>query len=174
MAIILIKLAVLCAFEETYREAHRVLCPEWYLDGTQRLTRHTDHPEGIPVVMGQKGFVLGIPPMPGGIEAVKQMAEAGHEVVICATPIPAKWNPNGDIELGLWVDCHLNINLSAKMRIEGDRTKIPGDFFISDSDEREKGPHNWELVIFDATYNQGVHARRIRSWADWRKIYTSR
>merc|ERR1719456_1009117 len=96
---------------------------------------------------------MNLPPMKGGLEALKEMDSAGYSIWICGSLIRTsrycaqeKWE---------WVRKHLGEEWLERLILCTDKTTVRGDILIDDH------PHLigsqtplWEQVLFDAPYNQ--------------------
>lgn len=118
--------------------------------------------------MSVPGFWHQLRPLPGAVEGLKRLQDAGHDVVIVsATPRDATLAGKEKLE---WVHEHLpfiphkNIILAARKEL------IMGDVLFDD------GPHNAKArpdstCVMDAPYNQGVEGKwRVRTWTEFEKL----
>ncbi|XP_058139316.1 5'(3')-deoxyribonucleotidase, mitochondrial [Dasypus novemcinctus] len=127
-----------------------------------------------------KNFFLDLEPLPGAVEAVKQMANLENtDVFICTSPIKMyKYCP---YEKYAWVEKHLGPGFLDHVVLTRDKTLISADLLIDDRpDITGAEPHpSWEHVLFTACHNQHLQLqpprRRLRSWADdWRALLESK
>ena len=90
------------------------------------LPKYIDHPD---LVLDFSTFE----PMPGAIDAVKQILDMGHEVFIATTP---PWNhPDSWGQKRNWIAKHLP-ELSRKMFLTHRKDLLIGDILIDDSNYR--------------------------------------
>lgn len=123
----------------------------------------------VDMVMNHPNFYRDLEPIDGAAEALNRMVELGHEVSICTTP----WITNitcASDKLA-WLETHIGAGWAKRAIITSDKTRVRGDLLIDDKPE-VKGSHvpDWEHVLFDQPYNQGLPQRRITSWADWEHV----
>jgi len=123
----------------------------------------------IRAIISADGFIAGLPPQDGAVQALQEMLAAGHEVFICTAPLSQPL-PNVP-EKYQWVAQHLGEEW-AKQRIivSKDKTLVVGDVLIDDNPGEITGQRNaeWTRVIYDRTYNQLVTGRRLTHWSNWR------
>lgn len=129
-------------------------------------------------VMSQPGFFRDLPPMPGAVEAVKQMKAEGFAVFICTSPLPC--NPTCCQDKIEWVTKHLG---AAGMDIMSmvmtrDKCLVQGDVLIDDKPQITGSlTSTWEHILYGAPYNaQAPEDRRLRidTWDEWRSVLASR
>ncbi|KAM9716248.1 5'(3')-deoxyribonucleotidase, mitochondrial [Menidia menidia] len=127
-----------------------------------------------------KGFFIDLEPLPGGVQAVKEMAKMDNtDVFICTSPI--KHYQHCPYEKYAWVEKHLGCDFLEHVILTRDKTLITGDILIDDKPDIEGVEPNpaWEHVLFTACHNKHltVHPprRRLLSWSDdWRAILQSK
>eukprot|EP00403_Amphidinium_massartii_P035295 CAMPEP_0178439866 /NCGR_PEP_ID=MMETSP0689_2-20121128/36418_1 /TAXON_ID=160604 /ORGANISM="Amphidinium massartii, Strain CS-259" /LENGTH=661 /DNA_ID=CAMNT_0020062491 /DNA_START=104 /DNA_END=2086 /DNA_ORIENTATION=+ len=118
-----------------------------------------------------KGFFTNLPPMEGGIEALKEMAASGFEVFLCSSPLAdSRYSAQEKWE---WVREHLGDAWVNRLILTTDKTVVRGDILIDDKPVISglQRPH-WTQVLFDAPYNQDVDlGRRVRlhNWVEWKQ-----
>ncbi|KAM9425610.1 5'(3')-deoxyribonucleotidase, mitochondrial [Pholidichthys leucotaenia] len=125
-----------------------------------------------------KGFFLDLEPLPGGVEAVTEMAKMDNtDVFICTSPI--KHYRHCPYEKYAWVEKHLGHHFLEQVILTRDKTLIAGDLLIDDkTDIQGVEPRpTWEHILFTACHNNHLTAsqRRLASWSDdWRAILDSK
>uniref|UniRef100_A0A250XWS9 5'(3')-deoxyribonucleotidase, mitochondrial n=1 Tax=Castor canadensis TaxID=51338 RepID=A0A250XWS9_CASCN len=127
-----------------------------------------------------KNFFLELEPLPGAVEAVKQMTNLQNtDVFICTSPMKMfKYCP---YEKYAWVEKHFGPDFLEQMVLTSDKTVVSADLLIDDRPDitgAESQP-SWEHVLFTACHNQHLQLqpplRRLHSWADdWRAILDSK
>ncbi|XP_062999365.1 5'(3')-deoxyribonucleotidase, mitochondrial [Elgaria multicarinata webbii] len=127
-----------------------------------------------------KNFFIELDPLPGAVEAVKQMAKLEEtDVFICTSPIKKyRYCP---YEKYAWVEKHLGPEFLEQIVLTRDKTVVSGDLLIDDRPDilgAEKSP-SWEHVLFTACHNKHMEIpaprRRLHSWADdWKTILDSK
>ncbi|XP_077173170.1 5'(3')-deoxyribonucleotidase, mitochondrial [Paroedura picta] len=127
-----------------------------------------------------KNFFLDLDPLPGAVEAVKQMANLEKtDLFICTSPIKKyRYCP---YEKYAWVEKHLGQEFLEQILLTRDKTVVSGDLLIDDRPDivgAERSP-NWEHVLFTACHNKHLDLppprRRLHSWTDdWKAILDSK
>ncbi|KAM9774085.1 5'(3')-deoxyribonucleotidase, mitochondrial isoform 2-T2 [Syngnathus typhle] len=139
-----------------------------------------DNSEKAISIWESKGFFSELEPLPGGVEAVKQMANMDNtDVFICTSPI--KHFKHCPYEKYAWVEKHLGHDFLEQVILTRDKTVVSGDVLIDDKPDIlgvEPKP-TWEHVLFSACHNKHHPAkpwqRRLLSWSDdWRAILDSK
>ena len=116
-----------------------------------------------------EGFFRNLPPMKGGIAALREMVASGLDVSICTSPIvqsrycaQEKWE---------WVREHLGDSFLSRVILTSDKTAVMGDILIDDKPKvTGKLIPSWSHIIFDAPYNRKEPADgrvRMMNWASW-------
>lgn len=114
------------------------------------------------------GFYINLPPVPGGIEALKTLASLGHDVRICTSPLGQY--ENCVLEKYRWIEKHLGRDFTKKIILSKDKTIIRGQLLIDDKPEIEgSGKAEWEHVVFDCPYNRRVNKKRL-NWKNYREV----
>ncbi|XP_076844090.1 5'(3')-deoxyribonucleotidase, mitochondrial isoform X2 [Brachyhypopomus gauderio] len=123
-----------------------------------------------------KNFFLDLKPVPGALEAVKEMSKMENtDVFICTSPI--KHYKHCPSEKYAWVEKHLGPDFLDQIILTRDKTVVTGDILIDDKPDIlgvEPNPA-WEHVLFTACHNKHLTPvpaqRRLLSWADdWRAV----
>ncbi len=132
-----------------------------------------DYPEHLrdkaESVYWEKGFFLSLPPIPGGLEAVRQMVELGHDVRICTSPI--KQYENCVLEKFQWVEKHLGREFTQRIVLTRDKTLVRGHVLIDDRPEFKGAlAPEWEHIVFDRPYNRHVTDKRRMDWTNWKEV----
>ncbi|XP_014644729.1 PREDICTED: 5'(3')-deoxyribonucleotidase, cytosolic type [Ceratotherium simum simum] len=126
------------------------------------------------------GFFLDLEPIPGALEAMRQMNDIQDtEVFICTSPLRKYDYCVG--EKYRWVEKHLGPQFVERIILTSDKTVILGDLLIDDKDTirgQEETP-SWEHILFTCCHNQHLALpptrRRLLSWSDnWREIIDSK
>ncbi|XP_061455982.1 5'(3')-deoxyribonucleotidase, mitochondrial isoform X1 [Rhineura floridana] len=127
-----------------------------------------------------KNFFTELDPLPGAVEALKQMAKLKEtDVFICTSPIKKyRYCP---YEKYAWVEKHLGQEFLEQIVLTRDKTVVSGDLLIDDRPDiigAEKSP-SWEHVLFTACHNKHLELlpprRRLHSWTDdWKAILDSK
>ncbi|XP_074775614.1 5'(3')-deoxyribonucleotidase, mitochondrial isoform X1 [Athene noctua] len=127
-----------------------------------------------------KNFFIELDPLPGAVEAVKQMANlADTDVFICTSPIKKyRYCP---YEKYAWVEKHFGPEFLEQIVLTRDKTVVSADLLIDDRPDiigAELNP-SWEHVLFTACHNKHLQlkppSRRLQSWTDdWKAILDSK
>jgi 5'-nucleotidase len=100
----------------------------------------------------EPNFFLHLEPLPGALEAFKQMAKIGLDLYICSTPASANTSLS---EKADWVELHLGKEWVKRLILTRDKTLIRGDYLIDDNPFVVGNfQPEWEHVILDASYNK--------------------
>ncbi|XP_055032100.2 5'(3')-deoxyribonucleotidase, mitochondrial isoform X2 [Misgurnus anguillicaudatus] len=127
-----------------------------------------------------KDFFMELDPLPGGVEAVKEMSKMENtDVFICTSPI--KHYSYCPYEKYAWVEKHLGPNFLEQIILTRDKTIVTGDVLIDDKPDIlgvEPNP-TWEHILFSACHNKHLplnpSQRRLLSWSDdWREMLASK
>jgi 5'-nucleotidase len=134
-----------------------------------------DYPEHcrplVEKIFTAQGFYAGLPPIPGALQGVREMLEAGHDVSICTAPhsfvrycVPEKYE---------WVERHLGSEFVRRVIVTKDKTLVFGDVLVDDRPNIEgyRIPA-WRHVIYDQPYNREVQGLRM-DWKGWRGVVES-
>ncbi|XP_059764273.1 5'(3')-deoxyribonucleotidase, cytosolic type [Balaenoptera ricei] len=126
------------------------------------------------------GFFLDLEPIPGALEAMREMNDMQDtEVFICTSPL-MKYD-NCVHEKYRWVEKHLGPQFVERIILTRDKTVVLGDLLIDDKDTiqgQEETP-SWEHILFTCCHNQHLALppprRRLLSWMDnWKEIIDSK
>lgn len=114
------------------------------------------------------GFYFNLPPVPGGIEALKTLVSLGHDVRICTSPLSRY--ENCILEKYQWVEKHLGRDFTKRIILSKDKTVVRGRFLIDDNPKVEGAENaDWEHVLFDCPYNKNINKRRL-NWSNYREV----
>lgn len=167
----------LAQFEETFlREWKRMFPNEPHipLRHRRKFYPRDDYPQKLRPKVEQvyldKNFYLKIPPVAGGIEAIREMEAMGIDVFICTTPLSVY--KHCVLEKYAWVERYLGYKFTKKLILTRDKTIVHGDILIDDK-PKITGIRKpvWEHIIYDFPYNRHIAGRRrIIHWRSWREI----
>ncbi|XP_005998305.1 5'(3')-deoxyribonucleotidase, mitochondrial [Latimeria chalumnae] len=131
-------------------------------------------------VYESENFFLELDPIPGAVEAVKEMVNMKNtEVFICTSPL--KCYEHCVLQKYCWVEKHFGAQFLERLILTRDKTIVSADLLIDDKDTItgvEPNP-SWEHVLFTCWHNQHLQLqpphKRLRSWSDdWRAIIDSK
>ncbi len=113
------------------------------------------------------GFLLGLDPLPGAIEALHQMQASGIEVFLCSSParVTTSYSEKAD-----WVELHLGKDWVKKLILTKDKTFVHGDYLIDDKPEIfGLFSPTWEHILLDQPYNRDEEqCKQFRiTWKTW-------
>lgn len=114
------------------------------------------------------GFFRDLQPIPGALDAIRDLLELGHDVRICTAPI--NQYRNCVPEKFEWVERHLGHDFINRIVLTKDKTLVHGDVLVDDKPEVTGGikPH-WQHIVYDQPYNRHVAGPRM-TWANWREV----
>lgn len=124
----------------------------------------------VHAILQEKGFFENMPPVPGGIQALREMEQLGWEVFICTSPLIRY--ENCVVEKFAWVEKHLGAEWVGKLILTSDKTIIQGDFLIDDNPKITGAESNptWEHLVYAQAYNRQVQNRRRLTWDNWKTV----
>ncbi len=80
-----------------------------------------------------KGFILGLPPIEGGLQAVKDMLSSGIDVRICTSPFAHySGHEHSFFEKYEWIEKNLGSDWVERVILTRDKTLVRGEFLIDD------------------------------------------
>ncbi len=120
-------------------------------------------------ILTARGFFRRLPPVPGGIAALREMEQLGIEVFICSTPLTG--HTSCMTEKYVWVQDHLGKAWTDRLILIHDKTLVRGDILIDDRPRIEGAEvPTWEHVLYDHPYNRAENAGRRLTWANWKAV----
>lgn len=160
------------AFIAAWRARHPDLEPVAYED---RRSFHIleDYPPDLrglaEAIYTEPGFIRNLPPVPGAIEAYRELLALGMDVRICTSPL--RQFENCVAEKFLWVERHLGRAATERLVMTRDKTLVRGDLLIDDRPHIEGAvPPSWRHILYDAPYNRHVADQPRLTWANWRSV----
>nr|XP_045014079.1 5'(3')-deoxyribonucleotidase, cytosolic type isoform X2 [Jaculus jaculus] len=147
-----------------------------FLAREQYRALRPDLADKVASVYEAPGFFLDLEPIPGALEALREMnAMDDTEVFICTSPL-LKYH-----HCYRWVERNLGPQFVERIILTRDKTVVSGDLLIDDKDTiqgLEETP-TWEHILFTCCHNQHLALpptrRRLLSWSDnWREIIDSK
>lgn len=99
-----------------------------------------------PYPQSQWGFFSDLEPLPGAIESVRLLEDAGHEVWILSRP-SAK-NLNCYSEKAYWVQKYLGDDMVEKLILACDKSLVKGDYLIDDQGGFGQEEFEGEWIVF--------------------------
>jgi len=132
-------------------------------DYPQKLRKEVDK-----IYCGKK-FILNLPVVKNGKEAVIEMLSMGHDVLFCSSPLSNY--KNCVKEKYQWIEKNFGFNFTKKLILTKDKTLVKGDYLIDDKPEIGgiKKPE-WEHLIFDAPYNREIKNKKRINWLNWKDV----
>jgi len=115
-------------------------------------------------------FYRNLKPIPGAIEAIKEIADSGHEVFICTSPsVTNNTCVQNKFE---WVEEHLGKEWKHKIVLTKDKTVVNGDVLIDDKPRIDgiEGKPSWVHVLYDQPYNRWLKRVKRLTWENWREV----
>jgi 5'-nucleotidase len=127
----------------------------------------------VRAVYTSPGFFRTLEPIPGALDAMREMREAGHDVRICTSPLSDY--RNCVLEKYEWVEEYLGPDWIGALILTRDKSVVRGDVLVDDRpDVAGEASAEWEHVLYDQPYNQAVPRKRRLIWAAWRSVLESR
>ena len=166
----------LCDYEEAFERTLKATYPDVaVVPAEKRLNWDitADYPaavkDKVTSINGVKGFFEGMKANAGGVEALKAMVAAGHNVLIVSAPDP-NYYAQCSQEKYNWVEKHLGAEWRSRVILTRDKTTVRGDFLIDDKPHCDAGAMKpeWAHVVFDQTYNKSKAGKRLTSWSEWK------
>ncbi len=167
---------VLADFDAEFLQRWRARHPnKLYVPVEERTTFYVkdEYPEELKPLVAEilleSSFFRDMLPVPGAKEALEEMQARGLEVFICTSPL-STYN-NCVCEKYEWVENVLGPSWVKRLILSKDRTLLKADILIDDrpSITGVVDPPEWEHVLYDRPYNQGINKRRI-TWNNWREV----
>lgn len=167
---------VLADWERAFLEHWRAGAPDAHhvpLEERRTFRVVDEYPEAlrerVRAVYQAAGFYRGLTPIDGGLDAVRAMRAAGHDVWLCSSPL-AEYQ-NCVLEKYDWVNEHLGPAWASTIILTKDKTLVRGDVLIDDKPQIVGvATPEWRHVVFDQPYNRSaVAAFRLDRWGAWRE-----
>jgi 5'-nucleotidase len=116
------------------------------------------------------GFYQNLPPIPGSLEALKELQASKHDILLCTSPMLPKYE-NCVLEKYHWVYDRLGEHWVNNIVLTKDKTIVKGDVLIDDKPEI-KGlvDPEWEHVIYDQPYNRHIEGQKRLTWQNWKEV----
>jgi len=108
--------------------------------------------------------------MPGGLEAIREIAERGYIVHICTKPVLSSYCVQEKYD---WIKKHLGEEWATRIVTTHDKTICRGTLLIDDHPNiRGSRFPSWRQVIFDQPYNRHrSDLPRLKSWDNWEQLF---
>lgn len=104
-------------------------------------------------LISSKGFFESLSPMPGALEAIKEMIEMGFKIFICSAPI---WKSHYCAQDKIhWIRKHLGDSWLDKLIFCSDKTTVRGDLLIDDKP--------FEYLLHDGKHTMATWKVRFRN-----------
>jgi 5'-nucleotidase len=134
---------------------------------------HNDYPEALQdkviELCHRPGFILGLQPTPGGIDAVEMMIKRGHDVRFCSSHLEDY--KHCVQEKYQWTERYFGMEAIDRIIFTRDKTLIRGDLLIDDKPLITGSlTPTWEHVLYDRPYNQQANDKRRLTWDNWQEI----
>lgn len=176
MIILLDQDGVLADFEHAFLDAWRVRHPDIApVEFEDRKSFHIreDYPPELrgmaEAIYTAPGFIRNLPPVPGALQAVKELLALGMDVRICTSPLTQF--ENCVAEKYLWVEKNLGRDATARLILTKDKTLVQGNLLIDDKPQIEGAvTPRWKHILFDAPYNRHVNDHPRITWNNWRNV----
>ncbi len=114
-------------------------------------------------------FFRSLEPIDGGIKAMNELQQMGHEVFICTSPLVSY--QNCVLEKYEWVDAYLGKEWVDTIILTRDKTMVKGDILIDDRPSIEGCDiPSWEHILYDQPYNRTENNKRRLDWNNWKSV----
>jgi 5'-nucleotidase len=160
------------AFLDAWRARHPDIAPVEYED---RRSFHLleDYPQALrakaEAIYTAPGFIRGLPPVPGAIEAVRELIALGLDVRICSSPL--RQYDHCVLEKYQWIEHHLGRDATERLILTRDKTLVQGDLLIDDRPSITGAMRpRWQHILYDAPYNRQETGRQRLTWQNWRNV----
>jgi len=123
-------------------------------------------------VIASPGFFAELEPLPGAIEALKEMVERGVDVRLVTAPHPVCPGPCANEKYDFLLR-HFGSDWIDRMIITRDKTHVVGAALIDDKPAvtGSAASPSWNHVLFDQPYNRQVEGKsRLTEWVNWENI----
>lgn len=116
---------------------------------------HEEYRDAIRDIVATPGFFRGFDPIPGSIDALHALVDAGVVVMLCSTPL--LWPSHSVTEKLGWVEEHLGPDWVDRLVMTRDKSLAWADLLIDDwPTVRNEGRARWRRVVFDQPYNRSI------------------
>lgn len=120
-------------------------------------------------MMHGSGFFSSLEPIAGAKQAIDNMIEAGHEVMIVTSSGVSY--PLAATEKYQWIENHFGQHMLARLVITPVKFVVSGDILIDDRPEiYRENEANWEHILYDQPYNRYMDKKRRLNWDNWQKV----
>ena len=162
-------------FLQRWRQRHP---DQFYIPVEQRTAFYLkdEYPEELKPLVAEilleSSFFEKMMPMPGAIEALREMEALSFEVFICSSPLSTYGHCV--LEKYKWVESYLGSAWVRNIILTKDKTIVKADILIDDKPQitgAEKEP-SWEHILYDRPYNRNVN-KRMLTWENWREVLLS-
>ena len=166
----------LADFDSAFLSKWRRLYPtEAYVPLDERRSFHAlhDYPEQLQdkvyALYHSEGLIRNLPPVAGGVQAVKDMLAEGHDVRFCTSHLFEY--DHCVLEKYQWVEAHFGKEQVDRIILTRDKTMVRGDILIDDKPKIHGSMKpTWEHIIYDRPYNRDITGQRRLTWGDWRGV----
>jgi 5'-nucleotidase len=119
--------------------------------------------ERVQAIQAEAGFFDALPVIPGAVEGMRALADAGHDVRTCTAPLrmsatctSEKFAWGRRVHGPEWVD---------KVIITGDKTVVRADCLVDDNPVIEGAlTPTWDHILFDQAYSR-ITGRPVFDWS---------
>ncbi|WP_041863188.1 5'-3'-deoxyribonucleotidase [Bordetella petrii] len=160
------------AFLAAWRARHPDIAPVPY-ENRRSFRILDDYPPELraraEAIYTAPGFIRDLPPVPGAVEAYRELLALGMDVRICTSPLLQF--ENCVAEKYLWVERHLGRAATERLVLTRDKTLVRGDLLIDDKPRIQGAVRpSWRHIVYDAPYNRHETGQPRLTWANWRNV----
>jgi len=136
------------------------------------VDQYPDDKDLVRAIISAPGFFRTLEPIPGSIEAIRQLEEFHLELFICTSPLTNY--RNCVLEKYEWVEEYLGADWVGRIIMTDDKTVVRADFIIDDKPEI-KGVEkpSWKHIIYDLPKNRSEKTKPRIDWRNWKEVMLS-
>ncbi len=167
---------VIADFEGKFLEDWRKTYPDrHYIPVEERVTFYVTDQYPFEIrnlvesIYHSPGFYRSLAPIPGALDALRELRKLGQEVFICTSPLSNY--ENCILEKYQWVEHYLGREWVQRVILTKDKTIISGDILVDDRPYvRGVETPRWEHVLYDQPYNRSEASKKRLTWENWRTV----
>lgn len=126
----------------------------------------------VAAILDEPGFYADLPTVPGAVEALTAMLDAGLDVRLCTAPRLS--NPTCASDKITSAVRHLGAGWAERTIITRDKSMVRGDLLVDDKPTVTTTlTPTWKHVVFDTPYNRTSRSPyRLTGWDAWETTVT--
>lgn len=144
------------------------LVDEWDISKALKITKAEE--DAVYHYVAQPGFARALLPIPGAVEAVKQLHAEGHTITFVTSPIRS--SPTWDFDRRMWLYDHFGENLIDDIVYARRKHRVIGDVLIDDRCKNIRSwarahPNGLALLFAPRAKDPRPQSDNISTVADW-------